>query len=62
MLNRAGLGKGLAVIPGHPRRRILGRLGGVFLQFGEVVEGVGVVQFASMNNSCRFQRHNEARK
>ena len=41
MLAPTGLLQGLALIPRHPRRRILGQLCPVFLQFGEVVEGRG---------------------
>ena len=51
MLTCTGLLQGLPVVPRHPRCRILGQLGGVFLQLGEVVEGIGVVQFASMNEA-----------
>jgi hypothetical protein len=43
ILTRTGLLKGLAVIPGHPSRRILGQLCSVFLQLGEVGEGIGLV-------------------
>src|SRR2546425_6983065 len=38
ILARTGFLKGLVVVPGHPRCRILGQLNGVFLQLGEVVE------------------------
>jgi len=51
MLTRAGRRKGLAVIPRHPCRRILGQLGGVLLQLGEIVEGIGVVQFAGVDQA-----------
>ena len=53
ILARTGFLKGLVVVPGHPRCRILGQLDGVFLQLGEVVEGIGVVQFAG----SRMLRH-----
>jgi hypothetical protein len=51
ILARTSLMKGLAVIPRHPGRRILGQLFGVFLQFDEVFEGIGVVQFAGMDQA-----------
>ena len=47
--------QGLPVVPGHPGRRIPGQVGGVVLQFGEVMEGIGLVQFTSM-----VQAHIEA--
>jgi hypothetical protein len=45
------LGQGLAVIPWHPGRRMLRHLVGVFLQLGEVVERIGVVQFAGVDQA-----------
>ena len=50
-VTRAGRRKGLAVIPRHPCRRILGQLLGVFLQFDEVVEGIDAVQFAGVDQT-----------
>jgi len=46
-----GVLKGLAVIPRHPRRRMLGLFGAVFLQLGEVVEGIGLIQFAGVDQT-----------
>ncbi len=43
--------QGLPVVPRHPGRRIPGQFGGVVLQFGEVMEGIGLVQFASMDQA-----------
>ena len=45
-LARPCLLKGLAVVPRHPRRWGFRQLLGVFLQFGEVVERIGVAQLA----------------
>jgi len=50
-LTPTGLFKSLAVIPGHPCRRILGQFVRVFLQLGEVVEGIGVVQFTGVDQT-----------
>ena len=47
----SGLLQGLPVVPGHPCCWILCQLRGVFLQFGEIVEGIGVIQFASMDQA-----------
>ena len=41
----------LAIIPRHPGGRILGQFAGVVLQFGEVMEGIGVIQFTGMNEA-----------
>ena len=41
----------LAVIPGHPFRRLLFQLLGVLLQLREVVERIGFVQFAGMDQA-----------
>ena len=41
----------LAIIPRHPDGRILGQFAGVVLQFGEVMEGIGVIQFTGMNEA-----------
>ena len=41
----------LAVIPRHPGRRVLGQFLGVSLQLGEVVEGIGAVQFAGVDQT-----------
>jgi hypothetical protein len=57
MLTRAGRRKGLAVIPRHPCLRILGQLDGVFLQLGEIVEGIGVVQFAGVDQAHEQVTH-----
>ena len=48
---RTGLLKGLTIIPSHPLCRILGQFGTVFLELGEVVEGISVVQFAGMDQA-----------
>jgi hypothetical protein len=41
----------LPVIPGHPRRGILGQLLGVFLQFGEIVERVSASKLAGVDQA-----------
>ena len=41
----------MAVIPGHPFRRLLFQLLGVALQLGEIVERVGSIQFAGMDQT-----------
>jgi hypothetical protein len=43
--------KRFLVVPGHPGRRLLCQLGRMFLQFGEVVEGIDAVQFAGMDQT-----------
>ena len=57
---RTGVLKGLVIIPRHPRCRILGHLGAVFLQLGEVIEGIGVVQFAGVNQAHKQVPHPSA--
>ncbi len=51
ILARRVLRKPLAVIPRHPRRRVLRQFLGVFLQFGQVLERIGVVQFAGVDQA-----------
>jgi hypothetical protein len=51
MLARIGLCKRLAVIPRHPGRGILRQLLGVPLQLGEVLEGIGAIQFAGVDQA-----------
>jgi hypothetical protein len=41
----------LAVVPGHPLLRVLRQLIGVPLEFGEVVEGVRALEFASVDQA-----------
>jgi len=43
--------QGLPVVPRHPPHRVLGQLLWVFLQFGEVIERIGVVQFAAVDQT-----------
>ena len=51
MLTCSGLLQGLPVVPRPPRLRILGQPSRVFLQLGEIVEGIGAVRFAGMNEA-----------
>ncbi len=51
MLTCTGLLQCLLVIPWHPGGGMLGQFGGVILQYGEVVEGIGAIQFAGMNEA-----------
>ena len=54
ILPRSGRGEPcqrVAVIPGHPFRRLLSQLVGVALQFDQVLERVGSVQFARMDQT-----------
>ena len=51
MVSCTGLLQCLPIIPRHPRRRVPGQFGGVVLQFGEVMEGIGLVQFARMDQA-----------
>jgi hypothetical protein len=51
ILARAGLLQCLAVVSGHPSRGMLRQLCRVSLQFRQVVEGIGVVQFAGTNGA-----------
>jgi len=51
MLTCTSLLQCLPVIPGHPGGGMLGQFGGVIMQCGEVVEGIGAVQFAGMNEA-----------
>ena len=50
-LTCTGLLQGLPVVPGHPRCWILRQLSRVFLQLREVVERIGVIQFAGMDQA-----------
>jgi len=43
--------QGLPIAPRHPRGRIPSQFGGVVLQFGKVMEGIGLVQIASMDHA-----------
>jgi len=51
MLTCTGLLQCLPVIPWHPGGGMRGQFGGVTLQYCEVVEGMGAVQFAGMNEA-----------
>jgi hypothetical protein len=53
----ARLGQSVAVIPRHPRRRMLRQLLGVFLQGDEIVEGIDAVQFASVDQAHKQIAH-----
>ena len=43
--------QGFPIIPRHRRRRIPAQFAGMVLQLGEVMEGIGLVQFASMDQA-----------
>ena len=47
----------LAVVPGHPAAGICGRIIGMAFQFGEVVEGVGLAEFAGVNEAHENVAH-----
>jgi hypothetical protein len=40
-----------SVIPWHPVRWVIGELVGMALQFGEIVEGIHVIQLAAVNQA-----------
>lgn len=45
------MGHCLAVVPGHPFRWAGREFLGVFLQFGQVIQGVDAVQLAGVNQT-----------
>ena len=47
----AKLGQSVAVIPRHPRLRMLRQFLGVLLQLDEIFEGMDVVQFAGVDQA-----------
>lgn len=48
---RTGLPQSLPIIPRHPGRWIVGQFLGVILQFGEIVERIGAIQFARVDQA-----------
>ena len=46
-----------AVVPGQPVIGVGGQRAGVLLQFGEVVEGINVVEFAGVNQAHKQIAH-----
>ncbi len=51
------LGRMAAIVPGHPLRGAGGKFRRVALQFGEVIEGVGVTQFAGVDQTHEQVAH-----
>jgi len=54
LLRRCGCSQsrqGVAIIPGHPLRRTLLQFRGVPQQFGQIVERIGAVELARMNQA-----------